>query len=229
MKARVALAAALVGLAIVAALLWNLGQQVKERNLSAAALRAQSPNMGSAASEPSAPTKGLPNTLSPSAAAPPATPADPDFQKWLSEEAKEVDQPHINSEKKRKELAAVIVQLTPTQAQQLLQTAQNSSSSAGEKILSTYLLVEGGAKSRVELRQLIATPPLYSGAQETHSEGELRSVQERSQKIMALEGLISQAEHDPAARADLAQSISTIQDSYIRSYAQKRFDELKDH
>src|SRR6185437_14762987 len=83
---------------------------------------------------------------------PAPAPVDPEFQKFISSEAKQVDATHINGEEKRKELAGVVAKLTPTQAQQLLQTVESPAASAGERILSAYLMVEAGPRAEAELK-----------------------------------------------------------------------------
>jgi hypothetical protein len=159
--------------------------------------------------------------------APPS--ADPEFQKFIAKESKDVDATHIDSEKKRMELAQVIAHLTPVQARQLLQTAQNPGSTAGERILSAYLMIEAGPRAEAELRQLVTSPIPHPEPHETHSEDELRSMQERSVRAMAVDGLIARAEKQPATREALAKTILDIPDPYIKSYAQKRLAEIKPH
>lgn len=154
-------------------------------------------------------------------------PADPDFQKWLVQEAKDVDQPKIDSAKKKRELAKVIAELTPNKARQLLQTVQSGTASAGEKILSAYILVEGGEKTQAELSDLLASPMPARGEVKPHSEAEAKTAQDRSLRIMALDGLATRAKTDVSAREALAQSISSIQDPYVKDYAQKRLNEIR--
>jgi hypothetical protein len=56
--------------------------------------------------------------------------------------------------------------------------------------------------------------------------GEIEAVREKTLRIMALDGLSSRAETDPAARVALAKAIDEIQDPYIKSYAQERYRRL---
>ncbi len=151
---------------------------------------------------------------------------DPEFQTWIKTEAKSVDRPTIDSDKKKTELAKIIATLTPNKAKQLLQTARNVSSTAGERILSTYLLVEAGSLALGEIKELITSPVVDHGPAKAHSEAEMMRVQERSLRIMAIDGLASRAKQDPNSRDTLARSIPGIQDSYIRDYAQKRLAEV---
>lgn len=158
--------------------------------------------------------------------APPTTPADPQFQEWIAGEAKTMDHPNVDGAKKEVEIRKVIKKLTPAQSQQLLQTATNPLAPAGEKILSTYILVEGGLNTRRELKEFISAPLKEQGPHEPHSEGEIKGVREKSLRIMAIDGLFSQAKTDPKAREALAQAIDASDDPYIKAYAQEKLDQL---
>ena len=155
----------------------------------------------------------------------PEKPADPEFQKWIAEEAKAVNYDHVDNKKKASQIGRVVNSLTPTQAKQLLHTARNPGSSAGEKILSTYLMVEAGLNSRKELLAFINDPMPVQG--EVHSVEEVNGVREKSLRIMALDGLFSQVQRDPSQRPALEREIASIQDPYIRAYAQKKWNELQ--
>ena len=158
-----------------------------------------------------------------------ASQIDPEFQKFIQTEAKQVDAPKIDSEKKRHEIAQILAKLTPNQARQLLQTATNPASSAGERIVSTYMLVEAGPLAQAQLRELIMTPVSDPGPHKVHSSGEVVAIQERSLRAMAIDGLLRDVEKDPSARETLAKAIPNIPDPYIKSYAEKRLAELPPH
>ncbi len=153
-------------------------------------------------------------------------PADPAFQQWLADEAKAVDLPHVDAQAKQEQIQQIVSKLTPAQSRQLLQTASNPIAPPGEKILSTYLLVQGGFNSREELKAFIAAPLKEQGAHEPHSESEINGVREKSLRIMAIDGLFSQAKNDPQAKAALAAAIASSDDPYIKAYAQRKLDEL---
>lgn len=153
--------------------------------------------------------------------------ADPQFRQWIVSEAKNLDAPRVNAERKRAEIKGVIDRLTPAQSRQLLVTARDPSSPASEKILSTYLLVEGGSLSRGELTALIASPVPDHGPHQAHSAAEAVGVREKSLRIMAIDGLFSRAQNDPSAREALAKVIDDIQDPYIKEYARNRYARFK--
>jgi hypothetical protein len=153
-------------------------------------------------------------------------PADPKFQKWLSDEAKDVDRPHVNSELKEQQIKKIAGRLTKAQSEQLLQTVNNPTAPPSEKILSTYLMVEGGLNTREELRAFISSPMKEQGPHEPHSEGEVNGVREKSLRIMAIDGLFTQAKNDPQAKAALASAVADSEDPYIKAYAQEKLNQL---
>lgn len=155
-----------------------------------------------------------------------STPADPEFQKWLSSEAKQLDQVNPDGEAKQRELKKAVSKMTPTQSRQLLQTARNPRSPAAEKILSTFLLVESGARGHEQLAELIASPLADSGPHAPHSEEEMKGVRDKSLRIMGIDGLFAQAQHDPRARETLARAIPGIDDAFIRKYAEDKLRQL---
>jgi hypothetical protein len=185
----------------------------------------------SAAREPDSVTKaGLPksDSVTDSAVAQSTAgtaPVDPEFQKWIAEEAKSLNYHNVDGAKKEAQIREVVAKITPAQAQQLLHTARNSSAPAGEKILATYLMVEGGLNTRKELLDFVNDEVAPGG--EPHSEDEVKGVREKSLRIMAIDGLFSQAQKDPGARAALAREIETIQDPYIKGYAERKLEELE--
>jgi hypothetical protein len=151
-------------------------------------------------------------------------PADPAFQQWIANEAKSIDIPNVDGQRKEAELRKILKSLTPTQAQQLLHTARNPVAPAGEKILSTYMMVLGGPGTRGELIDFLKDDSSPRG--EPHTIDEVNGVRERSLRIMAIDGLVSQAKTDRSARDLLAREIPSIQDPYVKSYAQRKLDEL---
>lgn len=153
--------------------------------------------------------------------------ADPEFQRWLSTEAKELDRPHVDSDAKRAQIRSVVKKMTPQQSRQLLQTAKNPKSPASEKILSTYLLVEGGLRTEAELTELIAAPLEEPGHYAPHSEEEVKGIREKSLRIMAIDGLFSRAQKEPTARAALAKAASQTTDPSVRAYAENKLRQLQ--
>ncbi len=154
-------------------------------------------------------------------------PVDPEFQKWLERAAGEVNKTNVAGDRVSAEMARVAANLTPAQANQLLQTAVSNTAPAAEKILSVYLLGEGGARSRAQLVELILSPLPDRGPVTVHSPAETLSAGDRARVMMAVEALAAQAKSDPAALQALVQAISAIQDPNVKRLAQKVADEIR--
>jgi hypothetical protein len=152
-------------------------------------------------------------------------PSDAQFQQWIRDEAKSIDDLNVDGEKKQAEIKEIVRKITPSQARQLRQTVMHPQSAAREKILSAYLLVEGGINTRQELKEAIAAPLTEKGG-EPHSEDEVKGVREKSVRIMLIDGLFAQAHSDPKARETLARAIVDSEDPYIKAYAQEKYDQL---
>lgn len=154
-----------------------------------------------------------------------AAPADPEFQRWISTQAKSLDSLSANGDTKEAEIRDAVKKITPAQAKQLRQTVMHPQSATREKILSAYLLVEGGINTREEMR-LAITAPLKEKGGEVHSQGEMDGVREKSLRIMMIDGLFAQAQNDLKARETLARAIVDSEDPYIKAYAQEKYDQL---
>lgn len=145
-----------------------------------------------------------------------------EFGKWLREEARELEAPSAAG--KEGEMAARAARLTPAETRELLRTAKSPRAPAAEKILSTYLLVQAGPRALGELQELIATPIAEGGP--AHSDSELNRARDKTLRIMALDGLSTRAQTDPAARAALAASVEVIADPFVKTYARQRLERL---
>ena len=151
---------------------------------------------------------------------------DPEFKKWLSHEAKELDRVHVDGAEKKRQIRAVVSKMTSQQSRHLLQTVTNTRAPAAEKILSTYLLVEGGSRTLKELTELIAAPLSENPDFKPHSEDEMKGIREKSLRIMAIDGLFSQAQREPSAREALVRAARETQDPRIRAYAEDKLRSL---
>jgi hypothetical protein len=152
---------------------------------------------------------------------------DPEFGRWIEDEAKQLDNVNVDSAQKRQEIRRVVSKITPQQSRQLLQTVKNPRSPAGEKILSTYLLVEAGSKAHGELADLISSPLTEAQDFEAHSVEEMKGIREKSLRIMAIDGLFSQAQREPGARTALARAAQEASDPTIRAYAEDKLRQLQ--
>ncbi|MGE0526117.1 MAG: hypothetical protein AB7G93_05375 [Bdellovibrionales bacterium] len=165
------------------------------------------------------------NKRTPAGAFPAAASPDPQFRSWIRQEAQTLNQTHLDGEHKRQEIARVVSNLTRAQARELLNAAR-SSTSASEKILSTFLLVQGGTKTLPELREFISAPLESATSHQPHSSDEVKGVREKSLRIMAVDGLFSEARTNPRAREALAKVARETQDPFIRSYAEDKLKAL---
>ncbi len=161
------------------------------------------------------------------AEAPP--PIDPEFQKWISREAVNVGSLNGGGSGKTEEMERIAKALTPSQAEQLLQTAVSDASPAAERILAVYLLGEGGAQTRSQLVRFVHTPLPDRGTAATHTMAETQHAADRARVLVAIEALAAQAKTDPAALQALQQAIAGIQDPNVKRLAQKYLDELRAH
>ena len=215
----VALAAAMV---LIASLIRQEPDQNKDESDPAQASAGISPT-GEGSEEPVS-SSSHPDTAATGSVTESSAPADPEFQKWLAQEAVSLNNTNVDGAKKEAEIRKVVARLTPSQARQLLHTARNGAAPAGEKILATYLMVEGGLNTRQELLDFVNDEMASAG--EAHTHDEVNGVREKSLRIMAIDGLFSQAQKDPGARAALVSQIGSIQDPYIKAYAQRKLEEL---
>ena len=151
--------------------------------------------------------------------------ADPEFRDWIEGEAKSLDSLKVDGEQKQAQIDALVAKITPSQARQLKQTVLHPQSKSREKILSVYLLVEGGSRTWADLKDVI-TAPLTQKMGEAHSEQEHAGVREKSLRIMAIDGLFARAQSDSDARVTLARAIVESADPYIKAYAQDKYDQL---
>ena len=116
-------------------------------------------------------------------------------------------------------LTATAQTLSPAQTRALLRVVRDPATPTGQKVLSTYLLVNADAFS--ELTELITEPAITPG-QASGPHG-------KTLKFMAIDGLSLRAKRDPRARAVLAHAIADTTDPAIKAYAQTRFKTLEVH
>lgn len=160
-------------------------------------------------------------------AAPGETPNDSEIEFFVRREAQELDDVHVDQVEKRRQIREVVKKITPQQSRRLLDTVKNPKATSGEKIISTFLLVEGGLKTQKELTELITAPLVENQDYAPHSAEEMRGIREKSLRIMAVDGLFSRAKTEPGARAELARAASESADPTIRAYAQDKIRQLR--
>jgi len=154
-------------------------------------------------------------------------PPEGEFRDWIREQSKLLEAPGVNEQQSQEQVAKVAASLTTSQSRELLNTVRDPRASAGEKILSTYILVEGGGRSQGELFELIATPLENKEPVAAHSEEEAKGIREKSLRIMAIDGLASRAAKEPLLREAFAKQIPDIEDPYVRAYARDKLNHLR--
>ena len=82
------------------------------------------------------------------------------------------------------------------------------------------------AEPRERFLELLKAPMNEPAMNHAHSEGEVKSAQERSLRLMAADGWLTHAAHDKDARTRLTEGAKDIHDAKIRAYVQKRLTEL---
>lgn len=152
--------------------------------------------------------------------------SDREFQQWVRQEAQTMENPNGVGADKDAQIRKVISKITPVQAKHLQRILATPHSLPREKILSAYLLVEGGLKTREALKESIAAP-LHEKGGESHSEDELKGIREKSLRIMMIDGLFAQAKTDANARTTLVRAIADSEDPYIKAYGQQRLKQLE--
>lgn len=200
----------------------NLGDKYKNKAQVPAVQRDVTSESSSSSSSEAKPVTD--SQAGPSAAIPPSS--EENFSAWLSEESKHLDHLVADIPEKTLQLKKMAAQLTQNQMQLLLRTSLNVSAAASERILSTFLLVEGGHHTVATLTKLATAPLSNPGPHETHSTEETLGMQDKSLRIMAIDGLVEQAKENPQARELLAKHIADIKDPYLRAYAERRLAEL---
>lgn len=220
-KARTFIILALLAV-ITAVAVWMRRQELTPHPV----IEAGSPSVAPAqAKETAASSNSALEPQAPAAATEPAQ--DPEFRRWVQQEAKELDNLSVNGAEKQKQIRNVVSRMTPQQTRQLVQTIKNPSAPAGEKILSTYLLIEGGSKTHRELGDLISSSLTENQEYAPHSVEEMKGIREKSLRIMAIDGLFSQAQREPSAKATLARAAREASDPSIRAYAEDKLRQLR--
>jgi len=96
---------------------------------------------------------------------------------------------------------------------------------ANERIMATYLLTLAGPSAWPSLKEIASAPAKEKGGPH-NSEGEVKAVQEKAQKLMAIDALAEQASTDAAAKDELGQWARELPDRYLRDYADKKWKSL---
>ena len=123
------------------------------------------------------------------------------------------------------ELDQKISNLEPEDLAELKSIALDTKRAANIRLLSLYMLGKASQGVTAINDFLQANIPIHPQAP-AHSVEELENNREKSLRVMAFEQKVEAAKKSAKAKKELAELISTIQDVWLRSYAERRFAEL---
>lgn len=158
------------------------------------------------------------------AVAPAVTPpagANPAFVKFLGEESVRLDSPSVDTEAAERRSMEQAAQMGPLDILYSRDTVLSGKGSANQRVLALYLLTLAGPKAAGALREIVLAP-LPDGRVAAHSEEEHALMQEKAQKVTAIDALAEQAKQDPAARDSLLRLADEVRDPGLRAYILKK-------
>ncbi len=151
---------------------------------------------------------------------------DPQFVQWFQTESTHVDSVAVDLKAKEKELVQIAKSLDERKIRYLQKTPLNPQSSQAERILSIYMLTLGGEKAQSALVD-IASQDLNLGRAEPHTIEEVKNNQLRANQIMAVDAIAESQRELNAKIDDLQKIIWKTSDQIVKSYAQRKQDELR--
>lgn len=150
------------------------------------------------------------------------------LQAWLGNEAKNLDQPHVDTKQKDLELKKRIENFSDAEKKLVLATSIDSKRPANERILSAYMLVLDESQAGVPNLAGLANKALPDfGPVTAHSEAEIRRGQELAVRYMAVDELAKRASTQPEALETLKSIANSGESAEIRGYAQRVLKQIK--
>lgn len=187
-------------------------------------------NHSSDVSQPAA----LPASPTPLASKPRATIAkpievpaqvNPAIVEYLQREALRMDSPSVDQAQTAQEIQAQADLMQPKDLDFIQKIALSDSATANEKIMAVFLLSKAKGSEK-NLADFVIAPLKHRPNPPIHSVEETAAMQEKSQRMMAIQELLERARTNSAARAELARAASEVQDSDLRAYIVKKMREL---
>jgi len=123
------------------------------------------------------------------------------------------------------ELDQKISNLEPEDLADLKSIALDTKKAANIRLLSLYMLGKASQELTAINDFLQSKIPIHPQAP-AHSVEELENNREKALRVMAFEQKVEAAKTSAKAKKELAELILTIQDAWLRSYAERRFAEL---
>lgn len=169
-----------------------------------------------ASSPGSAPSVALP--------LPPPPGAKAEFLEFLGKESIALDSTNLEAEAAERRSLDQAQAMGPLEIQYSRDIVL-SESSANQRVLALYLLTLAGPKAAGALREIVVAP-LPDGRVKVDSEEEHRLMQEKAQRVTAIDALADQAKRDPSKRDSLARMADEVRDPGLRSYILKKIQSL---
>lgn len=150
-------------------------------------------------------------------AVPPPPGASPRFVQFLGEESVRLDSTNVDAAEAERRSEEEADLMGPLEIQYARDTVLSGKGSANQRVLALYLLTLAGPKAAGALREIVLAP-LPDGRVTAHSEEEHKLMQEKAQRITAIDELVEQARQDPAARDSLLRLADEVRDPDLRRY-----------
>lgn len=151
-----------------------------------------------------------------------------ELKKWISIEAHSMNSTSLDSDSKQIELKAQAQTLDIKQLVVLGELAVNSNYPINDRILSAYLISLNPETQSLEILFNVAkTEVPSSGPITPHSESEIKNSQELAIRYMQIDELFMRAKTNANAYDKLRALSEQAASAQIRSYAQKKLQELK--
>jgi hypothetical protein len=162
---------------------------------------------------------------SPQASVPPAVPppagAKPEFVEFLGKESVAMDSTNVDTESAERRAMDQAASMGPLEIQYSRDTVLSGKGSANQRVLALYMLTLAGSKAAPALREIVLAP-LPDARVQAHSEEEHKLMQEKAQKVTAIDALAEQVKQDGNARDSLLRLADEVRDPGLRSYILKK-------
>jgi hypothetical protein len=157
-------------------------------------------------------------------ALPPPPGAKPGFVEFMGRESIALDSTNLDTEAAERRALDQAEAMGPLEIQYSRDIVL-SEGSANQRVLALYLLTLAGPKAAGALREIVLAP-LPDGRVKADSEEEHRLMQEKAQRVTAIDALADQAKKDPAARDSLLRLADEVRDQGLRAYILKKIQSL---
>lgn len=173
----------------------------------------------------SAPSPVAPPAPSVPPAVPPPPGAKPEFVEFVGRESVAMDSTNVDTQSAERRALEQAAIMGPLEIQYARDTVLSGKGSANQRVLALYLLTLAGSKASGALRDIVLAA-LPDGRVQAHSEEEHKLMQEKAQKVTAIDALVEQAKQSPAARDSLLRLADEVRDPGLRAYILKKIQSI---